>query len=323
MDTEHRHPLPPLPSPLSRNGLSLLEVLVSVFIISMGLLGVAALIPLGKLAISQTNIADRTGACGRAALRHVQVRRMVDHNNWVPATPPAATLGAICIDPLGFASFGNVPLGGAPAVPRLSLGTGAPMNFAQADPIFRWGDELLYVLPKDMSPPQPGERPAPVVDTASGVHQNEGNFSWFFTISPSPSDFHQGVPVGIRRDFEVSVVVCHKRDFGENRELATANPVDFLGGGYGGGTIQINDADAGILNRIKTDQWVLLADGGGATAKWYRVVGVGGLGMNYLSLVGPDWNTTTYPQPILIVVPSVTGVYTRTIHLDNDCTWNR
>ena len=46
----------------SRRGISLLEVLISIFIISVGLLGVASLIPAGKLRMVEANKSDRTGA---------------------------------------------------------------------------------------------------------------------------------------------------------------------------------------------------------------------------------------------------------------------
>lgn len=318
LDIEKSSPLATSHWPLattSRNGITLLEVLVSVFIISVGLLGVAAMIPLGKLAISQTNIADRTGTLGRSALRDVEVRRMLDYRYLFPTTCNTAYV----IDPLGYVNG----LTGALGVPRLGMRqfpdeVSAHLTPTQADPIFRCADELIFTMPKDMNPPQSGDRPVP-----NGF--NEGNFSWFITVCPSRSDIALNIPVGLRRDYTVSVVVCHKRDFDPTGtgEGATVNPVTFLGGGYGGGTIQLNPADAAILEHIKTDQWVMLAASTGATAKWYRVVGVGNIGTPYISLVGPDWDTTNYLAPILVVVEGVTGVYTTTIHLDNDCTWTR
>jgi Prokaryotic N-terminal methylation motif len=66
----------------SRRGISLMEVLISIFVLSIGLLGVAALIPLGQLALWETAKADRCGACGRAALREIQVSRLLDFRYW-------------------------------------------------------------------------------------------------------------------------------------------------------------------------------------------------------------------------------------------------
>ena len=319
--------LPAGRSASARSGISLLEVLVSIFILSMGLLGVAALIPLGKLALVKTNISDRTGACGRAAMRDVKVRRMLDYSTWYVnggTVNDTAIPGAIALDPLGYLgtlswTIGNTTL----PFPRYTFSN--MLTIDNADPIFRSGDELLFVMPKDMNPPEEGDRPVPVLN-AGGVQQNEGNFSWFLTVCPSPGDIAQIKPVYLRRDYTVSVVVCYKREFDAAAEHATVNTqgVQFLGGGYGGGTIRMRDAtDAAILNYIKTDQWVMLWDDtNGSVAKWYRVVGVGNADAPYVSLVGPDWDASSLNAQ-LVVVEGVTGVYTTTVHLDDDCTWTK
>jgi hypothetical protein len=63
--------------------------------------------------------------------------------------------------------------------------------------------------------------------------------------------------------------------------------------------------------------------------QWYRVVGnsVGLTAPYYLSLVGPDWNTSdgrigADGGVSLVIVQGVTGVYTETMQLDNDLIWN-
>ncbi len=53
-------PLSSLPSP--RSGITLLEVLVSLGVLSFGLLMVVALIPLGAISLRDAVQADRTGA---------------------------------------------------------------------------------------------------------------------------------------------------------------------------------------------------------------------------------------------------------------------
>jgi hypothetical protein len=66
----------------ARSGLSLIEVLASVGVLSIGILGLAALLPVGQVTIFEAIKADRAGACGRAAMRDVIVRRMLDYHNW-------------------------------------------------------------------------------------------------------------------------------------------------------------------------------------------------------------------------------------------------
>jgi hypothetical protein len=67
-----------------------MEVLISTFVLSVGLLGFAVLLPVGQITIMETMKADRAGDCGRAALNEIKVRRMLDCNNWA-WTPTSGT----------------------------------------------------------------------------------------------------------------------------------------------------------------------------------------------------------------------------------------
>jgi len=74
-----------------RSGLSLLEILVSVFVLSIGLMGVAAIIPLGHHQIVEATKSDRAAACGQAGLHEVKVRGWLNPTGWrwlagVPST---------------------------------------------------------------------------------------------------------------------------------------------------------------------------------------------------------------------------------------------
>ena len=58
----------------ARRGISLMEVLISAFIMAVGLLGVAALLPVGHHEASKGMLADRAAEIGRMAFRDFQIR---------------------------------------------------------------------------------------------------------------------------------------------------------------------------------------------------------------------------------------------------------
>ncbi|HLA84122.1 MAG TPA: hypothetical protein VJL29_04955 [Thermoguttaceae bacterium] len=67
--------------------MSLLEVLIAMAIITLGLLGLAALVPMGHFAVVESTKADRSSACGRAAVADVKTRRLLDPNLWAAFSP--------------------------------------------------------------------------------------------------------------------------------------------------------------------------------------------------------------------------------------------
>jgi hypothetical protein len=315
-----------------RRGLSLLEVLVSVGILTLGVLGVAMLIPIGKFAMTEVEKSDRTGTCGRAALREIKIRRMLDPNNW--SSPPAANF--FVLDPLAYARGLTGPLGGTSGTTsgptRLSLqpypGAGGALSVPQAEAIFRWHDDLTYASAKGSTNPTNGDRPMPVPN--SSAQQSDGNCSWFFTVVPSIADVTASVPWSQRRQFSVSAVVCWKRAF-TTPATDPINPGERLvpnvtcdPTGYGGLSISYNTSNV----MPKENQWVMLVGNYGPV--WYRVVAAGIDATTSpptirVSLVGPDWNnnsSATPNQTNLIIVSGVTGVYTKTIMLDTDVTWS-
>ncbi len=322
----------PLSTASARRGISLMEVLISIFILSIGLLGVAAMIPIGKLAMIETAKSDRTGACGRAALREVKVRRMMNSASW----SPVPTTNPFVIDPLGYATIGQT--GGLTA--RFGGGTVGPQRITLSylttshliNSIFRWRDDLIYSLPKDMTPgtttttstPLNGERPmgwfasdesyaSVSLSTVTSYPASEGNYSWFLTVSPQL--LSDGSYAGT---FSVAAVVCYKR------VLAATSEVTYSGVStmatpptYGGVGIKFTKG----ATMPKVNEWVLL---NGAQCTWYRVVSVGVQSDNtaYAMLVGPDWYGNSSNLQ-MIVLPGVTGVYTTTVQLDNDAIWTR
>ena len=92
--------------PPPRSGLSLLEILISVFVLSIGLLGVAAVIPLGGDAILKSAKSDRAGACGRSSLHVIKTRGWLNPAGWrqlrVDETDPVNMNGIPYTNPVTF-----------------------------------------------------------------------------------------------------------------------------------------------------------------------------------------------------------------------------
>jgi Tfp pilus assembly protein PilV len=81
--TPARSPVPSPPIPARRRrAITLLEVLISMFIMTVGLLSVASLVPVGKVEIGRADRTVRASACGRAAIRELKVRGILDAKNW-------------------------------------------------------------------------------------------------------------------------------------------------------------------------------------------------------------------------------------------------
>ena len=140
------------PSPLSlrshrargARGVSLIEVLISCFVLSVGMLGLAALLPIGRMTIMEATKADRSGDCGRAGLRDLKIRRMLDSQSWAwyknPANETDDASGSVTDQQnilTVLATSNEVPLWTPPANP--------PAKSFLIDPLYRaYNDPYCY-----------------------------------------------------------------------------------------------------------------------------------------------------------------------------------
>lgn len=90
-----------------RRGISLLEVLFAMFVLSMGLLSLAALIPVAKFRIREAENDDRAAACGVNALSAIEATGMLYPTWWSDASgvaPAGPFIGTFAIDPISVAA---------------------------------------------------------------------------------------------------------------------------------------------------------------------------------------------------------------------------
>ncbi|MEX0936932.1 MAG: hypothetical protein WDZ59_03655 [Pirellulales bacterium] len=337
-----------------RRAISLLEVLVSMFVLLFGLVGVLALIPVGNHYLQQATVHDRAAAVGHAAFNQIRTQRLLRPDRWVDGAgdvsiglPTSSPPPAFAVDPLWYAYGPNnsppgahsFPYSSAPVFPefmlrRVSLRSelappGPPFQIippAIAEQGFMWDDDLSITLPEDHDQPSQTLAQRDISDAAV-QRQFQGDFSWMFTAVPvkhgpgwNPVD---GRFTGDTH-YEVSVVVFHKRAV--DRDLAREYVVQVpeVVGGIGGGEIRIASADPAELEPAREGQWLMLTawspdlgvPGARFVAKWYRIISADEVdgGRRWVGLAGPDWDTSL-TRVCAILVEDVAAVYTQTMSI--------
>lgn len=94
----------------TRGGVTLLEVLVAIMVLSVGLLGLAALIPVGRFEMAEAGKVDRGSTLGRAAFRDLLVRGYLRPENWLQPTANGGFMPVLQADK----NLGTVNTSGAP-----------------------------------------------------------------------------------------------------------------------------------------------------------------------------------------------------------------
>ena len=161
----------------TRAGITLMEVLISIGILSVGLTAVITIIPAAgsqaQKALTESNKAN----VGLAALDDAITRGILEP----PATPP------FVIDPIGDTVFAG-----------LSLQTLSGLNQGiAADEVFRSQDDVVYTL-DNLGEEDP---PKPLFYTGNTKRISEGVYSWLATLVPQQGE-----------NYLLSVVSFHRRD---------------------------------------------------------------------------------------------------------------
>ncbi len=230
-------------------GLSIIEVLFSMGIIAVGLLGVLTILPVAGVRTTRGLIRDTADRMGRNAIRQFDVRGMARPNTWTRYSPSEQTYRAIppwpsghpihsrsfCIDPLfvathaaretEFAAIEYFPYY-PPDHPdrdtrmqRISLqnfpGVDTGMSLAAAMEIFSSQDDLVFDLPDDPTFP-----PLQNFSDLQTRRQAMGRFSWLATLTPKQhlqAIWDDGA-TDYGDSYILSIVVFHDRDMSMNVE---------------------------------------------------------------------------------------------------------
>jgi hypothetical protein len=314
-----------------RRGTSLLEVMFAMGVSVIGLLGVAAMIPVAAHRMGRGIQADQVAAYGRAVVSEFEVRGMARRDmfalhNGSGFDPAATTVGAFCFDPQIVAESGTAlfpALPSAPAqIPRVTsrmfvppIGPGdADARRELVDSFFRFHDDLVFDRPLDRTlPPLQlfDSRPVPVFGEPV-KRQYNGRYTWMATLSPNSILSSNGY-------YTLSVVVFDGRDLNPDNEIVLPVQVEF---GEGGGEIQISPplnpgvdfTDLGL----RPDRWIMLFTRNSAPAqvRWYRIASVDTLidgGVRHGYLRGADLLPGQYEA---VFHRNVVGVFEKTVRLE-------
>ena len=225
---------------ISCGGISLLEVLVAIFVLSIGLLGVLAVIPFGALQISKAQHAEHAANMLANAAEEIVFRKMVNPTNWgiedmdvgsgillKKVTPPADPEEEP--DPpylaLNCTKFIWYELGEMTDPPHHIFGVSTFMTEKKWDEVMCGQDDLVYTTYGDKRPDFAGQK---------DKIQSTKKYTWFFTFLPetatNPKD---AVPlIEVKPYVAVDVLACYNR---VPRDDTQVQPSDFAPS-FGGGT---------------------------------------------------------------------------------------
>jgi len=214
----------------SPKGISLMEVLASVFVVGVGLLGVLAVIPFGAFQVSKANHADYCANMLRTAGAEIRVQGLAKPETWnnggnVPSNSGSNVWTAsneqldcshfIMIDP--FDTVGGDPSGHIYKVGS-NLVYPTPGYWQEA---MRGPDDLLYTLSEDA--PRPAWTPS-----GSPTPLSSGKYTWFFTFKPEPLDTNLDPLNAVSKEYvrprvSVDVLACYNRSPGDPQAEQSVN----------------------------------------------------------------------------------------------------
>jgi len=239
-----------------------MEVLISIFIMAVGMVSIASLLPVGGIQVQKANVEEQKAMLGLNAQREFQIRGMANYSNWVQcdtSTNPAkwvtysganGHLPPLAIDPLMIGSavaqdyktidtFPVLPTnfspGSYPVMRRLTLAalcsaSGAAPNTtytpvkALSEAIFRAADDVVSLQSDDRSIPATGQL---TLDSSGNPVKRdfEGGYTWMATLTPYYPDAASVLPQP-GNQFTLSIVIFYRRVI--STPTATSQQEDYI-----------------------------------------------------------------------------------------------
>ena len=204
-----RHTAHPLP-----RGITLMEVLISLGILSVGLLSILSLIPAGRSQAVKATVYDQATATANNALADIVSRGFLDPSRFVLSARTK-------IDFLGDAA--TVPIGGSFTSMTSQTAATIPINSSTVPfAIQAAADDRAYTTAGADDPPQP--------TLVSGIPLAENKFTWLATVQdPSGAALSSTNPGTYSL---LSVVVFHRRSLAADggRTYSIATPASNVNG---------------------------------------------------------------------------------------------
>jgi len=307
-------------------------------ILTFGLLGVAALFPVGQSYVLKATKYDRAAAVGQAAFNEIKTRGLLpafdrdDPNDpWVllPSGTLARTtlsagqplppfqfdpLAAQPIDPLALKSplpptamkwvtlwTLTRPLTSPTNRPSIPL---APVVRAAMERIFISRDDLIVKLPDDRDQPSVQLLKYASSGGTAIERQYQGDFSWMFTVVSAANLPDDDL-------YLVSVVVFYKRNTDGERTV----PVIDIKGGFGGGEIMLPTDQ---VTNVRPNDWLMLSHAPSGLFRWYRVLSASETddSKSVLTLTGADWTLNSPTNVNVSLFDTAIAVYEKTMRID-------
>ena len=79
--------------PVAPSGLTLTEVLIAMGILTLGLLGVASMFPVGSYYMQRAEVADRGSAIAQSVMNEIMARGMLNPQSWYVIMPARSNRG--------------------------------------------------------------------------------------------------------------------------------------------------------------------------------------------------------------------------------------